>query len=86
MAYDFSKIKDQLIKEKSFVTVRFNSLRKNKSSDSGVFIDGNEDFFQYKPFDDIIEKVTVLGEIQDEIQTVSAEEIKEVEVSHLIKP
>jgi hypothetical protein len=86
MPYDFEKIKGQLIQGRSLITVHFYEPRMNVMQQRGVFLQGNESGLQYKRLDDIVENVTLLGEVHDEIETVLADEIKKVDISKLIAP
>jgi hypothetical protein len=86
MTYDFEKLRGQLIPGKSLITIHFNTLRKNNMQDSGIYLNGNQQGLAYKPVNDIIENVTLLGEVEDLVETVAADEIKNIEISKLTAP
>jgi hypothetical protein len=86
MTYDFEKLKGQLVPGKSLITIHFNTLRKNAMRDRGIYLNGSQHGLAYKPVDDIIENVTLLGEVEDQIEIVPADEIKGVEISKLTVP
>ena len=86
MSYDFEELKSQLIPGKSLITIHFNTLRKNTMRDRGIYLNGSQHGLIYKPVDDLIENVTLLAEVEDRVEVVSADEIKDVEISKLTVP